>query len=294
MEPAFEIAKLIAICLTALLSLFLYLKYGNKIQLTEAIKSKALGDVFFLYEATPRIYKTEKERVLELEVKISNQSLSKLAILAIFVKYKPLVSNSKQNFIESIINFDKLENFTTPNQKEEDVSILNNRNIAFANGFFWQTSVNGVSVRRGFDIIPDEFCKQYPIIMSQIVIYGASTKYIDKTHFPKYRIDKLRVPFCNFLAEKNIENYDFFARMSKEGYINKNNIWVRLFKYFGIIGVMKSIKLIDYFEINEGERIFVHQDGSLDVQNTRLFFPILKSTINSNIEKIIDFNLKNT
>ena len=78
MEPAFEIAKLIAICLTALLSLFLYLKYGNKIQLTEAIKSKALGDVFFLYEATPRIYKTEKERVLELEVKISNQSLSKL------------------------------------------------------------------------------------------------------------------------------------------------------------------------------------------------------------------------
>ncbi len=67
-----------------------------------------------------------------------------------------------------------------------------------------------------------------------------------------------------------------------------------MFKYFGIIGVMKSIKLIDYFEINEGERIFVHQDGSLDVQNTRLFFPILKSTINSNIEKIIDFNLKNT
>lgn len=291
MESMFELAKLLIPTLPLLLALFLYLKYGNKIQLSEVIKSKALGDVFFLYEATPKIYSAENMKVIELEVKISNQSLSKLAILAIFVKYKPLVSKLRQNFKDTLINFEKLENFTSDNQNEDDSSILNFRNIAFVNGFFWQTSVNGVSVRRGFDVVSDEFCKHNPIIIAQIVIYGASTKHIDKTHFPKYRIDKLRVPFCNFLAEKNKENYDFFARMSKEGYINKNDILVRLFKYLGILNLMKSIKFFNIFEIREGERVIIHKDGSLDVINTRLFFPILKSTINSNIEKIIDFNL---
>lgn len=291
MEPAFEIVKLIALCLTALLSVFLYLKYGNKIQLTEAIKSKALGDVFFLYEANSKIYSTTNKKILELEVKVSNQSLSKLAILAIFVRFKPVFADSEQTSKRSLIDFENLPGFSIDNEGYENTIILNFRNIAFAKGFFWQTSVNGVSVKRGFDILSEEFCKKYPIIMAQIIIYGASTKFIDKTHFPKYRIDKLRIPFCNFLEEKNKENYDFFNRMTKAGYINRDGRFIKFARYFKFLNLLKSIKYFNYFEIKEGERIIINKDGSLDIENTRRFFPILKSIINSNIEKIIELSV---
>lgn len=266
----FEITKLALMVLAPVLSfslaLYLFLRYGHRVQSSEARKSKALGDVFFRYEAGSKVYTTvDRKKFIELEVTISNQSSEKLAILAIFVKFRPVINRDKPNLYQ-YANFDSLPEFETMSDFEQECSMLHMRNIAFAKGFFWQTSVNGVSVRRGFDIVSEEFCKKYPLIMAQIIIYGSSIRHIDKTHYPKYRIEKLRIPFCNYLAEKNPENYDFFKRMDKGGYSDKK------------------------FKLKEGERILANKDGSLDVENTQQFFPVLTSVINSTMERVIELN----
>ena len=260
-----EVIKTIGVFLGPAIAIYLFLKYGKLIQASEAGKSKAMGDVFFLYEATSKVYSANEKKFIEIEVKVSNQSTGKLAILAIFVKFRPIINRDQPKQFR-YVNFDSLPQFEETNDFEKECSLLQPRNIAFAKGFFWQTSVNGVSVRRGFDIASDEFCKKYPLVMAQIIIYGCSINHIDKTHFPKYKIDKLRTPLCNYLEQKNIENYDFFRRMGKEGYLSKK------------------------FKIKEGERIVVNKDGSLDVENTRKLFPVLKSVINSTMEKVIDLN----
>lgn len=264
-------APLIAICLgfISLIISFILFIFQKSIQSREVKKSNAMGDVFFLYEATPKIYKANDKKVIELEVKVSNQSLNKLAILAIFVRFKPIIDTSNQNTI-LYKDFDSLDDFANKDDFERDCSLLKYKNIAFAKGFFWQTSVNGVTVRRGFDIVSEEFCKKYPLIMAQIIIYGSSTNLIDKSNYPKYNIGKLRMRLCNYLNEKYLENYNFFSRMGPQGYRENN------------------LHALSSFKIKEGERILVNKDGSLDIKNTKLFFPVLTSVINSNIEKVID------
>ncbi|MDZ4756730.1 MAG: hypothetical protein SGJ10_01150 [Bacteroidota bacterium] len=275
--------------LSGIISLYVYLRFQSRIQSAEARKSRAMGDVFFLYEATPKIYPANGKKFIELEVKVSNQSLSKLALLAIFVRFKPIINTSKQNNF-TYTDFDSLKEFENEEEFEQECSLLQIRNIAFAKGFFWQTSVNGVSVRRGFDIVSDEFCKKYPLVMAQIIIYGASINLIDKTHYPKYQIGRLRTKLCDYLEQKNSEDYNFFSRMGKAGFLNKKSMLFNKIRKTTLFTLLKKVNILNIFEINQGERIVINKDGSTDVENTRKFFPVLSSVINSNIEKVIDLS----
>ncbi len=265
MDLTLEIIKLLVLGLAPAITLFLFLRYGSLIQASEAGKSIAMGDVSFLYEATPKVYSTNGRKIIEIEVKISNMSSKKLGILAIFMRFRPIINSERANQFH-YVGFDSLGEFERVNEFEKTSSLIALKNIAYVRGFLWQTSINGVTVRRSFDIVDDEFCKKYPLIMAQIIIYGSSMNYIDKTHFPKYKIGKLRTLWCSYVEQKHDENYNFFERMGKEEYSVKG------------------------FKLKQGERILINKDGTLDIGNTKKFFPILKSVINSNMERVIELN----
>lgn len=257
MDETLEIIKVLVFGLVPAFTIFLFVKYGHLIQSSEAGKIIAMGDVSFLYEATPKVYSANGKKVVEIEVKISNMSSKKLGILAIFIRFRPIINDKRTNQFR-YAGFDSLEEF------EKECPLFGLKNIAYVKGFLWQTSINGVTVRRNYEIVDDEFCKKYPLIMAQIIIYGSSMNHIDKTHFPKYKIGELRMPWCSYVEQKNDESYNFFDRMGNEDYSSKG------------------------FKLKHGERILINKDGSIDVENTKKFFPVLKSVINSNMERVIE------
>lgn len=233
-----------------------------RIQMRDIGKSNAINDVYFLYEATPKVYSVENKKLIEIEIKVTNKSANKLGILAIFVRFRPII-NSNNSSLQNIKSFDDLKPFED-GEMERRNSLTEFRNAAFAKDFIWQTSVDGVSVRRTFDIIEEEFCQKYPLVMAQIMIMGGAMAHIDKTHFPVYAVGKLRRSWVDYVAKKNSEGYNFFSRMGKEGYSKGG----RTFRYL--------------------DRILTHKDGTFDFDNTCEFEPILQSIINSNIERVID------
>lgn len=257
-----ELIKILLQGLTAILAIYFFLKYSRRIQSSEIGKTNALGDVSFLYEATPKVYSANNKKILEIEIKLTNKSSNKLGILGIFVKFKPIAIT--ENLDTSInIKFDNLKDFQIEDI-EKEATITRLKNIAFVKDFIWQTSIDGVSVRRSFDILSDKFCEKYPLVMVQIIIFGSGMEYIDKTHYPIYKIGKLRMPWCRFVEEKEKENYIFFGRVDKSGFVSRN------------------------LDLNHGERVLINKDGSVDVNNTLTFNPLLRSIINSNIEKVIE------
>ncbi len=257
-----QVLSLIGTLTITILQFFYYRRLTARLQIRDLGKANALGDVYFLYEATPKVYSANGKKFLEIEVKVTNKSSKKLAILAMFVRFRPIL-NSNDSSVQNIKFFDDLGNFED-GELEARCSLTQFRNIAFAKDFVWQTSVEGVSVRRSFDLVEEDFCKKYPLVMAQIMIMGGSLDYIDKTHFPKYSIGPLRMPWVDYVARKQSECYNFFSRMGKEGY--QKGGW--------------SCKYLD--------RILVNKDGSLDVDNSFQFEKLLQSVINSNIENVVD------
>lgn len=259
-----EIIKIIISAIVPLIALILFFMYGKLIQQSEARKSIAIGEVSFHYDSKCKIYNSGEKRILDLEVKITNISSRKLGIPAIFVMYRPIINIEKLDDF-AFTNFNSLKEFEFEKDYEKSSTLLQTKNIAAAKGFFWQTSVGGISVRRGFDSANQDFCLKYPLVLVKIIIYGTSIDDIDKTSFPRYEIGKLRIAWCDYLDEKNKENYDFFGRWEKENLT------------------------FDNFSIKKGERILINKDGSIDLENTKKFFSILKSIVNSIIEKVIKF-----
>gem|GEM_PF-3584631 len=253
---------LVGICSCALTA-YAFFRFGKSNQKSEMRKNHALADVYFSYDAIPRIYSSNGKKIIDIDIKITNMSSNKLGILAIFVRFKPLINTSSNKDIV-YSSFESIPNFETNTELEKNCSLLQMKNAAFASDFIWQTSIGGISVRRSIDIIDEKFCEKYPIVIAHISIFGSAMDYIDKTHAPVYKMDKLRMPWCNYVVERNKENYNFFGRVSSQG-VNEPDLI-----------------------LTEGERMLKHKDGSVDVENTRMFEQILRSVITSNIEKVID------
>lgn len=264
-----EILKIILQTFVPVITIYLYLRYGKKLQSSEVVKTNSLADVAFLYNATPKIYTANGKKIVDIEVKITNVSTRKLAILAIIVKFKPLV-NTKKADDDKFISFESLPEFEQNNDFEKRCSLLDMKNIGYSKNGLWQTSISGISLRRSVDIVDDKFCEKYPLIMAQIIIYGSAIDYLDKTHFPKYQIGELRIPWISYVESKNQGNYDFFSRVNEGGFSSKE------------------------LTLKHGERVLLNPDNTIDVKNTIKFNPILRSTINSTIEQVIDLqNMKN-
>jgi len=245
--------------LVPLLMFLFYLKYEKFNRASEVVKNVALGDVSFLSEAKYKLYKIENLKLIELEIKTTNISIKKLGVLAIFVRFKPVINKNLPELPQSL-------NFTSLAEFGGEISLSEFVNIGYIKGTLWQLTVNEFMSNKRFDIVNTEFCKKNPLIMAEIKLFCSSMDFIDKTHYPKYKIDKLRVPFCNYLEQKYSENYNFFAKMGKEGYKSKG------------------------FCVREAERILIKKDGSFDIENTKRFFPILTSVVGESLETIIELN----
>ncbi|MBS1631478.1 MAG: hypothetical protein JST10_02785 [Bacteroidetes bacterium] len=257
-----EAIKIAGPTITSIIVAIIFIFYQKKQLAAEITRNNALADVCFLYEASHKVFKQENKTIIELEVKISNKSSRKLGILAIFVKYKPAIINKKE-LSHSYLDFNSLPTFES-GDLEDNCSLTKLKNIAFVPNFFWQTSVDGISIRKGFDIVDNQFCEKYPLLITQIIIFGSSVKLIDKTHIPKYHVAPLRTDWVNYVAETNKENYIFFGRAKAEG-----------------------VHYMD-FHLNEQERVLIKKDESIDLPNTMKFNELLQSVINSNIEKVVD------
>jgi len=252
----------------AIWQVIMYRLFTAKIQLRDIGKSNAINDVYFLYEATPKVHSVGNKKLVEIEIKVTNKSANKLGILAIFVRFRPVIIADSSG-LTNIKSFEDLQPFEDDAMEQRN-SLTEFKNVAVAKDFIWQTSVDGVSVRRSFDLIEEEFCQKYPLVMAHIMIMGGAMTHIDKTHFPKYTVGKLRRSWVEFVAKKNSEGYNFFSRLQVENFSRGGRTFKRL------------------------DRILIHKDGKIDFDNSCEFESVLQSIINSNMERVIDLRSATT
>lgn len=244
-------------------SIYIAIRFRMQQHHRDLEKSKAGGDVSCNWDVNTTMYIEREKKVLDLNIKITNNSSGKIGVLAAYVKFKPVLNAFTSND-HNFGSFDTLPDFDDT-ELEKKCSLKDFINIAYADGFIWQNSINETEVLNSFYLLEEEFCKKYPIVAAEIVVYCSSMNLIDKTHYPKYEFGKLRRQWCNYVTQKYKERYDFFSRL-KEPEFSQGG-WC----------------------IKQYERILINKkDGKIDVDNTISFEKILRSVVNYNLEKIID------
>ena len=255
--------------LSIIVSLYIAIKFNMRQHHRDLEKSKAGGDVSCNWDAITTVYTEGEKKILDLNIKITNNSSGKIGILAAYVKFKPVLNALTSNH-HNIISFEQLPDFDDT-ELEQKCSLKDFINIAYADGFIWQNSINETEVLNSFYLLDEEFSKKYPIVAVEIVVYCSSMNLLDKTHYPKYEFGKLRRQWCNYVTEKYKEQYDFFSRLREQEFSQGG------------------------WRIEQYERILINKkDGKIDVDNTICFEKILRSVVNFNLEKIIDLRSPQT
>lgn len=196
------------------------------------------------------------DRIIETKIIVENISSQPNVVLAAYVSYKPLVPHGS-----SIIGI--LGNFAQMDKFEDEINLSKTENVAYWSNSLFTIAPNEKEIFVRRDLVEKAFCEKYPIVIVNVDFYVASAKLVGRRHFPKFRLGKYRLDWCDYISDKGRNCFNVFSEATIVHELS-----------------MKS-------KIVKGELILLNKEGEIDKKETLKFKEMLRTTFYWSRQKTI-------
>lgn len=241
----------IAAVVAAVIGALVVILVGRRSRRFQTIESGARADLSLDVELSARVIVAPNPGmgshtvVLETRIEVKNSSRITGCIPSIYVSGRALIDSHLNNTYVGETDFEKLS---------EHPPLSGIVNVAQLQRSIFQLAPDEIERFVRWDTLDEEFVRNYPVVVMNVELFGASAEYLGEIRFPRYRKGKLRDNWIDFVGSECGARHQFILFDRWQG---------------------SSCGEESEFEVGSRYLRSVHNHAEPDVENTRRFRKVL-------------------